>query len=111
MPPMKGKIKNLFSFLRRAWSGGFHGKMGIALAAFACFMFIGLFNGTVSIQRFAINTWRLNQEQIKLDSEKQTLTEIQQNITLLQNYSPDYVDELGLKYLNIGDPKIRILKY
>jgi hypothetical protein len=28
----------------------------------------------------------------------------------LQNYSPDYVEELGLKYLNIGDPKTKILK-
>ena len=39
---MKEKIKNLFSFLGRAWSGGIRGKAGIALSLFAGFMFIGL---------------------------------------------------------------------
>ena len=111
MPPMKEKIKNLFRFIGHAWSGGIHGKFGVMLTLFACFMFVGLFNGTVSVQRFAINTWRLDQEQNKLVSEKETLSEIQQHIKLLQNYSPDYVEEMGLKYLNIGDPKIKVLKY
>ena len=36
--------------------------------------------------------------------------DLNKHIELLQNYSPDYVEELGLKYLNIGDPQVKILK-
>ena len=110
MPLMKGKIKNLFSFISRAWSGGARGKLGVVLSLFACFMFIGMFWGDVSIQRFGVNIWRLHNEQELLANEKQTLDDIRRHIQLLQNYSPDYVEELGLKYLNIGDPAAKILK-
>jgi hypothetical protein len=108
---MKEKIKNLFYFLGRAWSGGIRGKFGILLAAFASLMFIGLFWGNVSVQRVTMNIWHLNKATEQLEAETATLTEIQHHIQLLQNYSPDYIDELGLQYLNIGNPKVKILKY
>lgn len=107
---MKGKIKNLFSFIGRAWSCGARGKLGLTLSLFACFMFIGMFWGDVSIQRFGMNIWRLHNEQELLANEQKNLDELHHHIQLLQNYSPDYVEELGLKYLNIGDPKTKILK-
>ena len=110
MTPMKGKIKNLFAFLGRAWAGGIHGKMGIVFTTFAAFMFIGMFWGDVSIQRFTMNVWRLNQAEQHLADEQDTLNKINRHIELLQNYSPDYVEELGLKYLNIGAPGTKILK-
>ena len=110
MTPMKGKIKNLFAFLGHAWAGGARGKLGIVFAAFAAFMFIGMFWGDVSIQRFTMNIWRLNQSEEHLAAEQDTLNKINQHIELLQNYSPDYVEELGLKYLNIGAPGTKILK-
>ncbi len=110
MTLMKGKIKNLFNFLGRAWSGGIRGKLGIILALFACFMFIGMFWGDVSIQRFGINAWHLRTAQEQYNAETTKLNELQQHIKLLENYSPDYIEELGLKYLNIGDAKIKILK-
>ena len=110
MPLMKEKIKNLFSFLSRAWAGGIRGKFGIVLALFATFMLIGLFCGDVSIQRITINIWRLNQAQNQLATEKATLDGINRHIELLQNHSPDYIEELGLRYLNIGDPDAKILK-
>ncbi len=110
MTPMKEKIKNLFSFLSRAWSGGMRGKLGIGLTLFAGFMLIGMFWGDVSIQRFSINIWRLNQARDQLVAEKSTLDGIDRHIKLLQNYSPDYVEELGLRYLNVGDPDAKILK-
>ncbi|MBQ5699752.1 MAG: hypothetical protein IIV74_00450 [Alphaproteobacteria bacterium] len=110
MPFMKEKIKNLFVFLSRAWSGGIRGKLGIILTLFACFMFIGMFWGDVNIQRFGLNIWKLNNERELLVSEQATLNELYRHINLLQNYSPDYIEELGLKYLNIGDPKAKILK-
>ena len=110
MTSMKGKIKKLFSFLSRAWSGSARGKLGTILALFGGFMFIGLFWGDVNIQRFAMNTWHLKTAQEQLATEQHTLKTIEQHIKLLQNYSPDYIEELGLKYLNIGDAQVKILK-
>ena len=107
---MKGKIKKLFKFLGSAWSGGARGKLGIVFALFAGFMFIGMFWGDVSIQRFGYNVWQLGNERDQLSTEQQTLNELHRHIELLQNYSPDYVEELGLKYLNIGAPGTKILK-
>ncbi len=110
MTPMKGKIKNLFKFIGRAWSGGIRGKAGILLTIFAAFTFVGIFFGDVSIQKFVVNIWRLDAEQTQLAAEQDKLSKLKRHIELLQGYSPDYVEELGLKYLNIGHPKVKILK-
>lgn len=110
MPPMKEKIKNLFDFIKRAWSDGTYGKFGILLTLFAVFMFVRMFWGEVNVQRLVINVWRLNAEQEQLAAEQAELKAIRRHIELLQGYSADYVEELGLKYLNIGDPKFKILK-
>lgn len=110
MPPMKEKIKNFFAFIKRAWSDGIYGKIGILLTLFAAFMFIRMFWGEVNVQRLIINIWRLNGEQEQLATEQAELHAIRRHIELLQGYSTDYVEELGLKYLNIGDPKVKILK-
>lgn len=105
-----GKIKNLFGFMGRAWAGGIRGKVGILFAIFAAFMFVRIFWGEVNVQKFIINIWRLNTEQHQLATQIDELTALQRHIELLQQYSPDYVEELGLKYLNIGDAEIKILK-
>lgn len=110
MPLMKEKIKNFFRFLGAAWTGGIRGKIGILCAVFAAFMFFRIFFGEVTAQRFVINIWRLNAEQEQLDKEVAKLETYQKHIKLIQGYSPDYVEELGLKYLNVGDPKAKILK-
>ncbi len=47
---MREKIKNLFGFIGRAWSGGIRGKVGILFAIFAGFMFIRIFWGEVNVQ-------------------------------------------------------------
>lgn len=107
---MKEKIKNLFDFMKRAWADGIYGKFGILLTLFAIYMFIRMFWGEVNVQRLIINTWHLDEEQEQLVTEQNELKAIKRHIELLQGYSSDYVEELGLKYLNIGDPKLRILK-
>ncbi len=107
---MKEKIKNFFAFLGRAWSGGIRGKIGVLCAIFAAFMFVRIFWGDVSAQKFVMNIWRLDTEQQQLVTEQKKLETYQRHIYLIQHYSSDYVEELGLKYLNIGDPKIKILK-
>lgn len=110
MPPMKEKIKNLFGFIGRAWSDGIYGKFGILLTLFALYMFVRMFWGDVNVQKFIVNIWRLHGEQEQLAAEQSKLQEIHQHIELLQGYSPDYVEELGLKYLNVGNPDFKILK-
>lgn len=107
---MKEKIKNFFGFIGAAWTGGIRGKIGILFTVFAAFMFVRIFWGEVNVQTFVINIWRLNTEQQQLAAEQEKLQSLQRHIELLQGYSADYVEELGLKYLNIGDPKIKILK-
>lgn len=107
---MWDKIKNFFGFLGRAWTGGIRGKIGILAAIFAAFMFVRIFWGEVSAQKFVINIWRLDAEQQQLVREQEKLAAYEKHIKLIQSYSPDYVQELGLKYLNVGDPNTRILK-
>ena len=110
MPPMKEKIKNFFGFLGRAWSGGIYGKIGIICAIFALIFFVRIFFGDVNLQQFIVNIWRLDAEEQQLDAERAKLDMINRHIELLQGYSADYVEELGLKYLNVGDPDTKILK-
>lgn len=107
---MKEKIKNFFKFIGTAWAAGIRGKIGLLCGIFATFMFIGIFWGDVSIQKFVINLWRLNEEQQELTLETKKLDTIKHHIKLIENYSPDYIEELGLKYLNIGDKQIKELK-
>ena len=102
---MKEKIKNFFGFIGRAWSDGIYGKFGIVMLVFALFIFVRMFWGDVNVQKLIINVWRLHGEQEQLAAEQEKLQKIQRHIELLQGYSADYVEELGLKYLNIGDAK------
>ena len=107
---MKDKIKNFFGFVSRAWRGGIHGKVGLFFAIFGLFMFVRIFCGDVNVTRFVANIWHLNTERRELVAEQNKLKTIEQHIYLLENYSPDYVEELGLKYLNIGDAEYKVLK-
>ena len=107
---MKQKIKELLRFLVSGWRGGLRGKVGVVCALFACAMFVRLFFGEVTVQRFVMNIWRLEREQTQLAAEQEKLSLVEHHISLLQDHSPDYVEELSQKYLNMGDPNLRILK-
>ncbi|MDR0967624.1 MAG: hypothetical protein LBL75_02200 [Rickettsiales bacterium] len=107
---MKKKIKELLQFLVNGWRGGLRGKIGVICTLFAALMFVRLFWGDVSLQNFVINFWRLDNAQTALTAEQKKLELTQEHITLIENYSPDYISELSQKYLNIGAPDLRILK-
>ena len=110
---MKEKIKNFFVFVKNAWIGGIRGKVGFALMIISVFFFIRLFCGDKNIQSFAMNAWRLNKEEKELVIEQKKLDKIKRHIYLLQhpNSSFDYIEELGLKVLNMGDKEFKELKY
>ena len=108
---MWSKIKKFFAFLKSAWLGGTRGKWGILFMITALFFFVRLFCGTQNVQNFIINTWRLNHKRTELDIAQKNLKQMQNHIYLLQHTSPDYVEELGLKTLNLGNPEFKELKY
>ena len=110
MTCMKEKIKNLFTFVSTAWTSGSRGKMGVIMTIVALFWSVGMFTGKTTIQGFIINIWRLNAANAQLVSEQSKLHQLQMHIDLVQKNSPDYIEELGLKRLNMGDAKTRILK-
>ena len=96
-----------------AWSAGPRGKIGIILMLLSLFLFVRLFCGTRNVQSFVINAWHLNHERQELTVAQQQLQTIQHHIYLLQhpNNSSDYIEELGLKVLNLGNPEFKELKY
>ena len=110
---MKEKIKNLFEFIGRAWTASSRGKLGVILMLISLFFFVRLFCGTRNMQSFIMNAWRLNHERQELSIAKKQLHEIQHHIYLLQhpNNSSDYIEELGLQVLNMGNPEFKELKY
>jgi len=107
---MKTKIKNLLSFAGSAWRGGFRGKIGLLLALFAIFVIIRMFVGVRTVQGFVIDSVRLAQEHKQLQAEHEKLNQIGRRIHLIQRHSPDYIEELSQQHLNLGDPRVRILK-
>ena len=107
------KIKNFLGFMKSAWSGGKLGKLGILLMLVSIFFFVRFFYGTRNIQNFVVNAIHLNRIRTELATEQKKLSQIQHHNYLLQNSnnSPDYVEELGLKTLNLGNPEFKELKY
>ena len=110
---MNTKIKNLFIFIKNAWLGGPRGKIGFLLVIVSIFFFARLFYGEKNLQSFVKNTWYLNKERKELAVADAQLAQIQHHIYLLQhpNASSDYIEELGLKTLNMGNPEFKELKY
>ena len=80
---MREKIKNFFGFIGRAWTASWRGKVGILMLAFALFMFVRIFWGTVNVQKFIMNIWRLNTEETQLMAEQEKLSLARE---LLRNY-------------------------
>ena len=111
MAHMREKIKNFFTFIGHAWKAGFRGRVGIGMLILALFLFFRIFGGETTIQGFIMNLWHINQEQTQLTQLQQELEELERHNNLLQNYSPDYIEEIGLSVLNIGDSKTRILRF
>ena len=110
---MKRKIKNFFVFMKNAWIESPRGKIGVILMIVSLFFFARLFYGERNVQNFVMNAWRLNQEEKELTVARHKLEKIQRHIYLLQpqHASSDYVEELGLKHLNMGDAEFKELKY
>lgn len=110
---MKEKIKNFFIFLKDAWVGGVGGKIGIALMIFSAFLFVRIFFGDTTPQSCIKTAIHLNRQEQELKIAKENLAKMKNHVYLLQhpNSSSDYIEEMGLKTLNLGDPDFKELKY
>lgn len=109
---MREKIKKIVNFIKNAWSGSRAGKFGIFLFILSVFLFTRLFCGGHNIQGFIINSWKVHSEQKELIQAKQQLETRRNQIKLLrQNNTSDYIEELGLKVLNFGNPNFQELEY
>lgn len=104
------KIKNLFTFMGHAWAGGSRGKLGVVFAIIALVWTIGFFTGKNTIISAIANIWRMNAAQEQLVMEQTKLNKLEHHIELTKRNSPDYIEELGLKRLNMGDATTKILK-
>lgn len=110
---MKEKIKDFFAFIKSAWIAGPRGKIGIVLMLLALFLFVRLFCGSQTVQGFIVNAWHLQHERVELANAQKQLQKTQHHIYLLThpNSSSDYIEELGLQTLNLGNPEFKELKY
>lgn len=107
---MKEKIKNLLAFMGRAWRTSWKGKIAVLTTIFLVFKLCEFFSNKSSIQQFIINFWRLNEARQELVVAQAKLDKINHHLELLNENSCDYIQELGLTKLNIGDRDIKILK-
>lgn len=108
---MKEKIKNLFAFMGRAWRASNRGKLGVVMAIVAVIVILRMFWGAASVQHFVAGAFHLHDETAGLSAETAKLADVNMRIRLIQEHSPDYIEELAETRLNLGDPKLKILKY
>jgi cell division protein FtsB len=107
---MWDKIKSAFTvFFTGMFSSG-RGLLGAAMVAVSIYFFIGLFTGIASIQNYIRNLNATHTSTARIEAEQKKLDTINLHIKLLQEHSPDFVSEMALRHLNMGDPKSLIIK-
>ena len=107
---MGEKIKSLALTFVRGATGGLQGFIGAALTIISVCFLAGLFTGTTNIQTYFRNRNALGNTDAKIESLQGQLDAANLHIKLIQSHSPDFISEMALKYLNLGDPKMMILK-
>lgn len=107
---MTQKIKQLLEFLRLALRGGARGVIGVlAIPVLIYMLYIAIFADGGLIQ--LVQKIRAENNMTFVVSEKQArLDNLNMHINLIKSYSPDYIEELVQKHLNMAAPDVRILK-
>ncbi|MCL2369481.1 MAG: hypothetical protein FWC83_02285 [Alphaproteobacteria bacterium] len=104
------KVKELFAFIGRAWTGGVRGKIGIIAFLFAVLFIARMFIGHATIPGLITGEFHLARERAQLQTERERLTAVETHIQLVQSHSHDFIEELAQSRLNIGNPNLRILR-
>jgi hypothetical protein len=104
------KIKSILGIFLRGMFGSWRGALGAALIALSIYLFIGFFTGTANIRNYIKNMAALRRADAIIEDKQKKLDETNLHIKLLQEYSPDFVSEMALRHLNIGDPELFMIK-
>ena len=111
MPTMKNKIKVLFNYILsscRDW----YGRFGLIFIIISIILLIRLlFFGNTNFIKYVSNIWKLKHLTNDLVLAEKNLEDISKHIELIEKRSPDYIEELSIKYLNMSEPKARILRF
>jgi cell division protein FtsB len=110
IPGMGEKIKSIAGIFLRGLFASWRGMAGAALIVFSLYLFTGFFTGTTNVQNYVRNARELGQIDAKIAAVRAQLDATNSHIRLIQEHSPDFVSEMASKHLNLGDPKIMILK-
>jgi cell division protein FtsB len=100
------KIKSLLRAVFASWQG----VLGAAMTLFALYLSAGFFTGTANIQSYFRNRAALDRADAKIAALQTRLDATNHHIDLIWRHSPDFVSEMALRHLNLGDPEIMILK-
>jgi len=107
---MWDKIKSALGvFFRGAFQSlsGFAGAAMVLLSLYFCF---DLLTGTASLQNFIKNRRDLGRADTAIEIRQKQLDKVNMHIRLIQEHSPDFISEMALRHLNLGDPKVLIIK-
>jgi hypothetical protein len=107
---MWGKIKSALAVFFRGAFSGMHGFIGAALIVFSVWLWVGFFTGAANIQNYIRGLRNVGAADARIDALRARLNRTELRIKLLQEHSPDFVAEMGLVHLNLGDPALKEIK-
>ena len=107
---MLEKIKSIFRVFFKGAIQSFPGFIGAAMVVLSVYFVIGLFTGTANIQNLVRNRIALSKADGKIAAAEEQLDRVNLHIKLLQEHSKDFISEMALKHLNLGDPNLLIIK-
>ncbi len=107
---MKAKVKQFGNFIFDAVSSGWRGVIGLIVCSVSVYLLLQLFISQNNIIRYWQNSLKISAQSEKLADEESKITVLEKRIRLIQNHSPDYVEELAQRYLNTGNSKTKIIR-
>jgi cell division protein FtsB len=107
---MLDKIKSAARVFFHGMTSSLTGLSGAVLVVLSLYLLAGLFTGVANVQNFIKNWNELGKTDSKIAALQQQLDRTNLHIKLLQQHSPDFVSEMALRHLNLGDPKLMIIK-
>lgn len=104
------KIKSCIGIFLRGSVSGWRGIVGAALIIFSFYLCLGFFTGVTNIPNYIRNKNQLGKIDARIESTRAKLNRTNLHIQLLKEQSPDFVSEMALKHLNLGDTNLLIIK-
>ncbi|MDR2685366.1 MAG: hypothetical protein LBB23_01170 [Rickettsiales bacterium] len=107
---MNRKIKELLEFLRLALLGGWQGFVGILLIPFAVYILYHIVFADGGVLNLIHKLRAEERVSSEIEDKRARLNDLNMRINLIKNHSPDYIEELMIKHLNMADPNVKVLK-